>query len=36
LTQAFAVVARPDETILSALARRVLGDGLPYFVVQIS
>ncbi len=36
LTQAFAVVAGPDETILSALARRVLGDGLPYFVVQIS
>ncbi len=36
LTQAFAVVAGPDETILSALARRVLGDGLPYLVVQIS
>ena len=36
LTQAFAVVARPDETILSALARRVLGDGLPYVIVQIS
>jgi hypothetical protein len=36
LTQAFAVVAGPDETILSALARRILGPGLPYFVVQIS
>lgn len=36
LTQAFAVVAGPDETILSALARRILGAGLPYFVVQIS
>ncbi len=36
LTQAFAVVAGPDETILSALARRVLGDGLPYLVVQVS
>ncbi|MFN8597702.1 MAG: APC family permease [Anaerolineae bacterium] len=36
LTQAFAVVAGPDETILSALARRIFGSGLPYFVVQIS
>jgi amino acid transporter len=36
LTQAFAVVAGPDETILSALARRILGPGLPYFIVQIS
>jgi hypothetical protein len=36
LTQAFAVVAGPDETILSALARRILGPGLPYFVVQFS
>jgi amino acid transporter len=36
LTQAFAVVAGPGETILSALARRILGPGLPYFVVQIS
>ena len=36
LTQALAVVAGPDETILSALARRVLGNGVPYFVIQIS
>ena len=36
LTQAFAVVAGPDETILSALAHRIFGTGLPYFVVQIS
>ena len=35
-TQAFAIVATPQETILSALARRVLGDGLPYFAVQVS
>jgi hypothetical protein len=34
LTQYFAVVAGPDETILSALARRVLGSSGPYFVVQ--
>lgn len=36
LTQSFAVVAGPNETILSALSRRVLGDGLPYVIVQIS
>lgn len=36
LTQYFAVVARPDETILSALARRVFGTGIPYYVVQAS
>jgi amino acid transporter len=36
LTQYFAVVARTQETILSALARQVLGFGLPYFVVQIA
>lgn len=29
LTQAFAVIPRPDETILSALARRVLGAARP-------
>ncbi len=34
LTQHFAVIAGPDETILSALARRVLGGGPLYFVVQ--
>ncbi len=35
-TQAFAIVAGPEETILSALARRVLGEGLPYLAVQVS
>jgi len=34
LTQYLGVVAGPDETILSALARRILGSGLPYVVVQ--
>jgi len=36
LTQYFAVVAGPDETILSALARRILGSGIPYVVVQVA
>ncbi|MBP8973335.1 MAG: APC family permease [Anaerolineae bacterium] len=34
LTQYFAVVAEPDETILSALVRRVLGTNVLYVVVQ--
>ena len=34
LTQYFAVVAGPDETILSALARRVVGDGPIYLLIQ--
>jgi len=34
LTQYLGVVAGPDETILSALARRILGSGLPYVIVQ--
>lgn len=34
LTQHFAVVAPADETILSALARRVLGSGAAYLIVQ--
>jgi amino acid transporter len=34
LTQALGVVARPDETILSALARQILGSGLPYILIQ--
>ncbi len=34
LMQYFAVVAGPEETILSALARRILGYGVPYFIVQ--
>jgi len=36
LTQSLAVVAGPQETILSALARRILGSGLFYFVIQMS
>ncbi len=36
LMQYFAVVAGPDETILSALARRILGSGLPYVVIQFA
>jgi hypothetical protein len=36
LTQYLAVIAGPQETILSALARQILGAGLPYFVVQIA
>jgi len=34
LTQALAVVAGPQETILSALARRLLGSGPAYFLIQ--
>jgi amino acid transporter len=36
LTQSLAVVAAPHETILSALARRILGNGFFYFAIQIS
>jgi amino acid transporter len=36
LTQYLAVVAGPDETILSALTRRLLGDGVTYLVIQIA
>lgn len=36
LTQFMGVVARPDETILSALARRLLGNGFFYLVIQFS
>lgn len=36
LTQTLAVVARPEETILSALARRLLGSGPAYLVIQAS
>ncbi len=35
-TQFYAVVAGNEETILSALARRLLGDGFLYLVIQIS
>ncbi|MCC7360096.1 MAG: APC family permease [Anaerolineales bacterium] len=36
LTQYFAVVAGPEETILSALARRVWGSGALYLLAQFS
>ncbi len=36
LTQYFAVVAGPQETVLSALARRLLGNGILYYLVQAS
>ncbi len=36
LTQALAVVAGPQETILSALARRIMGDGPLYTLIQVS
>jgi amino acid transporter len=36
LTQGFAIIASPQETILSALARRLLGSGPLYYLIQIS
>jgi len=36
LTQYFAINATPQETILSALARRILGNNIGYFVIQIT
>jgi amino acid transporter len=36
LTQYLGVVAGPNETILSALARQILGTSLPYYVVMIA
>lgn len=36
LTQFMAVIAGPQETILSALARRLLGSGPAYLLIQIS
>lgn len=36
LTQGLAIVAGPQETILSALARRLLGNGAAYLLVQAS
>ncbi len=36
LTQYLAVVPAAEETVLSALARRILGGGLPYLTIQIS
>jgi amino acid transporter len=36
LTQFLGVIARPDETILSALARKILGGGPGYFLIQFT
>ena len=36
LTQAFHIVAGPDETILSALARRIVGGGILHWFIQIA
>jgi len=36
LTQYLGVIAGPQETILSALARRLLGNGAAYYLIQIS
>lgn len=36
LTQYLGVTAGPNETILSALARRLLGSGTVYFMIQVS
>ena len=36
LTQSLAVIAGPHETILSALARRLLGNGPAYLLIQLS
>jgi amino acid transporter len=36
LTQFFGVISRPDETILSALASRILGHGPFYILVQLA
>ncbi len=36
LTQFLAVIAGPQETILSALSRRLLGNGFGYLLIQIS
>jgi amino acid transporter len=36
LTQALGIVAGPEETILSALARHLLGSGPAYVIIQIS
>lgn len=36
LTQGFAVISSPQETILSALARRILGRGPGYLVIQVT
>jgi amino acid transporter len=36
LTQSLSVLAKPEETILSALAQRLVGHGLAYYVIQLS
>ncbi|HOU15436.1 MAG TPA: APC family permease [Anaerolineae bacterium] len=36
LTQGLAIIAGPEETILSALARRILGHNFAYYVIQLT
>lgn len=36
LTQYLGIISRPQETILSALARHLFGNGILYFLIQIS
>jgi amino acid transporter len=36
LTQFLGIIAGPQETILSALARRLLGSGFAYIIIQVS
>ena len=36
LIQYLAIIAGPQETILSALARRLLGSGIAYLIIQVS
>jgi amino acid transporter len=36
LTQFMGVIARPDETILSALAHKLLGSSVAYYLIQIT
>jgi amino acid transporter len=36
LTQYLGVIANPDETILSALTRRLIGTNIGYYIIQIS
>ncbi len=36
LTQFLGIIAGPQETILAALARNILGDGFAYFAIQIA
>ena len=36
LTQSFGVIARPGETILSALSRNIFGQGAGYYLIQVT